>query len=61
MTFEIMGQKENFLILEKEQNGVEYKGNRNWIFWKNLLTYQVRFSMMVWDPDLDSSKLAYVH
>ena len=29
MTFEIMGQKENFLILEKEQNGVEYKGNEN--------------------------------
>ena len=36
MTFEIMGQKENFLILEKERNGVEYKGNKNWIFWKKL-------------------------
>ena len=27
MTFEIMGQKENFLIMAKGGSGVEFKGN----------------------------------
>ena len=45
MKFEIMGQKEKWLIFEKEGNGVEYKGN---ILYKvNILKllnmYMIRF------------------